>query len=237
MNTQCPACNTLFNINPEQLQAADGQVRCGECDHVFNAQANTSGVSPPIIEQQPVESLDTLTDFPASRQLFDEETQADDSETEHELWLWLSIPLFIIAVAQTVYWHRDNLAQNQQLRTYLVQACEFLHCELKPMQDISQLELLSRNVYSHPNAVDALIINATFVNSASFEQAYPLLTISMADVRGKTRVRREFLPHEYLPEPIGNFMPPGVPIALSLEVVDPGSEIMTFEIDFGASLD
>jgi len=37
MYTQCPACHTYFRITPEQLQAAGGKVRCGECRNVFLA--------------------------------------------------------------------------------------------------------------------------------------------------------------------------------------------------------
>lgn len=35
--TACPACQTEFEVTPEQLAAYDGQVRCGTCEHVFNA--------------------------------------------------------------------------------------------------------------------------------------------------------------------------------------------------------
>lgn len=35
--TACPACQTEFEVTPEQLEAYDGQVRCGTCEHVFNA--------------------------------------------------------------------------------------------------------------------------------------------------------------------------------------------------------
>ncbi|MGD8484250.1 MAG: zinc-ribbon domain-containing protein, partial [Thioalkalispiraceae bacterium] len=38
MYTQCPACNTLFRITEKQLAAARGKVRCGQCNHVYNAQ-------------------------------------------------------------------------------------------------------------------------------------------------------------------------------------------------------
>ncbi|WP_127475533.1 DUF3426 domain-containing protein [Sulfurivermis fontis] len=37
MYTQCPTCHTYFRITPEQLQAAGGKVRCGECRGVFHA--------------------------------------------------------------------------------------------------------------------------------------------------------------------------------------------------------
>jgi predicted Zn finger-like uncharacterized protein len=37
MLTRCPACETTFRITPEQLKARQGRVRCGHCQHVFNA--------------------------------------------------------------------------------------------------------------------------------------------------------------------------------------------------------
>jgi len=37
MITRCPNCNTSFRVTPEQLKAVQGKVRCGQCQHVFNA--------------------------------------------------------------------------------------------------------------------------------------------------------------------------------------------------------
>lgn len=37
MLTRCPACETRFRVTAEQLKARSGRVRCGECQHVFNA--------------------------------------------------------------------------------------------------------------------------------------------------------------------------------------------------------
>ena len=37
MLTRCPACTTHFRVTPEQLKVRTGRVRCGECQHVFNA--------------------------------------------------------------------------------------------------------------------------------------------------------------------------------------------------------
>lgn len=38
--TACPACQTQFEVTDEQLQAYAGKVRCGECDHVFDARSH-----------------------------------------------------------------------------------------------------------------------------------------------------------------------------------------------------
>lgn len=37
MRTRCPNCATVFRITPEQLRARLGNVRCGQCQAVFNA--------------------------------------------------------------------------------------------------------------------------------------------------------------------------------------------------------
>ena len=52
MLTRCPACETAFRVTPEQLKARQGKVRCGECQHVFNAletlvEESTIVISPP----------------------------------------------------------------------------------------------------------------------------------------------------------------------------------------------
>lgn len=37
MYTQCPHCQTLFQVNSVQLKAAQGMVRCGSCHRIFNS--------------------------------------------------------------------------------------------------------------------------------------------------------------------------------------------------------
>lgn len=37
--TRCPACSTLFKVVPDQLRVSEGWVRCGQCDEVFDANA------------------------------------------------------------------------------------------------------------------------------------------------------------------------------------------------------
>lgn len=37
MLTSCPFCSATFRVSQQQLDAAEGMVRCGDCDGVFNA--------------------------------------------------------------------------------------------------------------------------------------------------------------------------------------------------------
>ncbi|MBI1965613.1 MAG: DUF3426 domain-containing protein [Betaproteobacteria bacterium] len=53
MMTQCPSCGTLFRVSAQQLQARQGQVRCGVCSTVFDGYQTL--LAPP--EQAPAASV------------------------------------------------------------------------------------------------------------------------------------------------------------------------------------
>lgn len=55
--TQCPACETQFKVAPDQLKISEGWVRCGQCQHVFDASLNLQPWFPepePELEPQPL---------------------------------------------------------------------------------------------------------------------------------------------------------------------------------------
>ena len=50
--TRCTACGTLFKVVADQLKISEGWVRCGQCAHVFDAQANlvdAGAITPPVV--------------------------------------------------------------------------------------------------------------------------------------------------------------------------------------------
>jgi len=58
MLTRCPACATHFRITPAQLKVRAGSVRCGACQHVFNAldslvEEPVVAAAPPIPDSTP----------------------------------------------------------------------------------------------------------------------------------------------------------------------------------------
>ena len=52
MYTQCPECLTYFQVTPEHLKIAQGNVRCGQCRNVFSALGN-------LTEQPPASAYQT----------------------------------------------------------------------------------------------------------------------------------------------------------------------------------
>ncbi len=150
-------------------------------------------------------------------------------------WLWAlgALLLLFAIISQLLFWQRDALAANPSTRGLVATMCGVLGCELEPLRDVERIELLQRSVYSHPNATGALIISVSMVNNAGFAQPYPTLAIRMADVRGRTVAARDFAADDYLkPGEGGESMPVGAPVTITLEVLDPGRDALTFELDF-----
>ena len=241
MNTQCPHCRTVFRVESAQLEAASGRVRCGHCRRVFNARqrlqrelplsaARSTGSQASLAFGQPRASVSglLLSDLGEAGP-----TPARRSGWSIAAWAAVNALLVLLLLGQLVYAQRDAFAQDPSLRPLLLRMCEPLGCTLPPRRDVARIELVRRSVYSHPNAEDALIIDATFVNNAPFAQPHPVLTVSLGDVRGEPLIRRNFRPQEYLPglDP-DQRMAPGAPVRVTLEVRDPGRAVRTFELDF-----
>lgn len=82
--TSCPACNTRFHVTTEQLAAHAGEVRCGQCQHLFNVHSRLYAILkpqtlPPIpavisepatdsspIAEEAMESVEDIADIAAS---------------------------------------------------------------------------------------------------------------------------------------------------------------------------
>ncbi len=50
--TRCPACTTMFKVVPDQLRVSDGWVRCGQCNEVFDANANLQDAAGEVLRPQ-----------------------------------------------------------------------------------------------------------------------------------------------------------------------------------------
>ncbi|MEO5573754.1 MAG: DUF3426 domain-containing protein [Gammaproteobacteria bacterium] len=71
MYTQCPNCDTQFRISIPQLKTAQGKVRCGHCENVFNALLNLSEQAqeiPTISERADHHGEQAIADAPPTAQ-------------------------------------------------------------------------------------------------------------------------------------------------------------------------
>lgn len=261
METRCPECHTIFRIAMEQLSVAKGQVRCGQCNHVFNAademvvngtvvsskqdHAETTTVEVPEVEGEAIASESNKNRTNADDEGYDITVLYPELENPPVIhtppstkttltWSILIICMLAIMLGQFSYFLRDNLARNNTLRPLLLSMCEIMNCELKGQRAPALVRLQSHKVQSHPKDSSALRVEAVIINDASFIQDYPVVRLQFSDLDGRMLATRNFLPDHYLPTDVDrkSGMTPGEPVNTVLDIVDPGKNAISYEFEF-----
>jgi predicted Zn finger-like uncharacterized protein len=252
LQTTCTHCNSVFRINIEQLDAARGQVRCSQCMQVFNALINLENYSgQPILETHDAEQeLEVSSDHNTEPSLFskekinNEETSlslreamyGDDHKSDQSLkpvlWAVGILLLIIISTIQVIYYQRYQLISSSQYQQQILNLCQLLPCDSNRFSNPSQIRMVERNVFSHPTQKKALMITGSFINDAPFEQSMPDLLISLSDVKGNLIANRQFTAEEYLIDKSRHSLAPGRSTQFKLEIVDPGTDALTYEFEF-----
>ena len=149
-------------------------------------------------------------------------------------WFLAALLLIGIGLAQYAWYERLQLLQHPQTRPWVELACQYLHCQLPEPKDVSRMELIRKNIYSHPNDKQSLMVSGSMINQAEFAQGFPLLELRFENIRGETIAARRFKPAEYLDLPADQIakMEPATPVAFTLEITDPGAEVVSYEFRF-----
>jgi hypothetical protein len=125
------------------------------------------------------------------------------------------------------------LIEDPRFQQQVISLCRLLPCAQGEFSSPDQIRLVERNVFTHPVAANALMVTGSFVNQAPFAQKMPELLISLFDVQGRLIANRLFQPNEYLLDDRNrNVVAPQVPIQFRLEIVDPGTDALTYEFEF-----
>ena len=264
MYTKCPECNAIFRVTTEQLNIADGLVRCGICDAVFNGREHIEEEHRTETQTEEQEFTEELSephseddfDHQASYDHEEELNQSDEDELIHAdviptvirddfggniltktnspiqivVFTLGAIALAIFFLGQISYWHNVNVLP----RTWINNFCKPFSCGDHNKRDLTAIKILNRNVYTHPNTKDALMITASIVNQSQSAQLYPWLQISLLDTQGKIIAIRRFSPNDYLVNKslADTLMSPNEPVGARLEVLDPGNIVIAYEFEF-----
>ena len=253
METTCTECESRFRLTEEQLKQAYGKVRCGECGTLFNALIglkNYEGNLPTgYIEQYremdlaqdrtlPVTDFDLESDFDQRPELSLQEAMYGSERRSiftfgPLTWLIGILLLTAVGAAQVVYYQRYQLIENPRYQQQVIALCRFLPCAEADFSSTGQIRLVERNVFTHPVTSNALMVTGSFVNRAPFTQKLPDLLISLFDIQGNLIANRLFTPTEYLSEDKNRgVIRPGLPIQFRLEIIDPGTDALTYEFEF-----
>jgi predicted Zn finger-like uncharacterized protein len=217
-------------------------------------QPNSSEPSSPKPQPEPVSKPQPVTDNPAATSGLAKVSDAEETEAiplrlrdslavetkpRRPLMLILGILAILLFSAtllgQLAFFRSSQLLDRfPALQPVVERICSVLPCRYAGPRDISQIKLVNRDIRLHPSVNNALLINATFINRATFKQPYPDITITLSDLSGAIVAQRRFTPAEYLGRLNKPFilMPSGKPVQIALEVIDPGKDAVNFEFTF-----
>lgn len=114
-------------------------------------------------------------------------------------WAWgvASALLLVLLLAQSAYFLRDTLvSQLPQTRPAFEQACAVLGCTLSLPKNLALLQVVGSDLKTE--AGGRLSLTLTLGNRAGHAQAWPVLELTLTDLRDRPIARRSFAPSEYL---------------------------------------
>jgi predicted Zn finger-like uncharacterized protein len=234
LTTRCPNCGTAFRVQPAQLSARGGKVRCGKCGHVFD------GVTNLVAEgQAPAESAARADSEPSPQLgLFDASKKpvplagAGDAANEdaplpdfldepappakRRAWALGAVLALLVLLGQAVYHFRTEIAVLfPESRPHLEAACAALKCELRLPRRPKLMAIESSDLQADGRRENLIVLNAVLRNQAPFAQEYPSLELTLTDERDEAVARRVLAPGDYLP---------GVAPAAIARGIGPGSD-------------
>ncbi len=233
--TQCPECHSRFQVTLDQLNKAQGLVRCGSCLAVFPAdqhlESSNDQAPSEVIEQQRTEiNASSIPEIPLQLQRVEQK----DSTATYLGWCFLTLLAISTLGLQILWFERDSLSIHPQLSPLYQQACQHLNCQLNARQDIPAIRSHHLIIRDHPKYLGALSIDLLIENEAPFEQPFPALQLVFSDLNGDPKATRNFQPDDYL---AGDFstarlMPSNKQIRLKLEILEPGSQAPNYSLSF-----
>lgn len=146
----------------------------------------------------------------------------------------LNLSLLLLLIAQASWFHYEELVKYPKIAVLYELACQELNCDLPVLSNVSKIENGNLVVRSHPTIFNALIIETIITNHATFEQAFPEISLSFSNINNQAIAQRLFKPTEYLNKEILSWpgMPPEQPIQIIFEIIDPGPEAVNYKINF-----
>jgi predicted Zn finger-like uncharacterized protein len=142
--------------------------------------------------------------------------------------------LLVLLALQFGWFYRHQLAQHELGAKLISPICMLAECGIQAKRNPREIHVNQRNLRSHPEKNNALLLELLMENRAGFDQPYPRLRISLFNNNEKLIAQRIFEPSEYLPDQTeaAALMPNNEPVAIEMELLDPGDEVTGFKFDF-----
>jgi hypothetical protein len=165
-----------------------------------------------------------------------EDSEADEKTDKPNrlAWILLTSLLVLLTIANTAWTFREPLEQNPRINAWLAQTGWMQVEQEGLLKDPAQIQLVSRDMHTHPTRSGILVLSLTFVNLAQRSQVFPEMEITLLDATNQPVARRRFQPGDYLRTGADtkSGLATDVYLPVLLELGDPGEQAVGFEILF-----
>jgi len=182
-----------------------------------------------------VAAIEPATDADQSTPATETGDEEPPAAKDHRLaWRLATVLLALVTVANLAWTFRQPLLDNPTVGAWFKQPGEPRADEHGLLKDPAQIQLVSRDMHTHPTRSGILVLSLTFVNLASGKQEYPQLEVTLTDASNQPVARRRLQPAEYLRPgaDIDAGLAADVYLPVLLELGDPGEQAVGFEIRF-----
>lgn len=245
MFTRCPQCMTAYALTAALISRARGAVRCGQCNHPFDAlnflfdqwpagkvsgSAREENPDPPVLSWT---QATLLTEHSAAADSVNTESEPEH-KPQQRYWLLAATGLVLLLIANAAWTLREPLLQYPVIST-LASTTGWSQLQAKSLLNTPEpFQLVSQDMHAHPTRSGILVLSLTLVNLAQQPQPFPVLEITLLNTANQPVARRRFQPTNYLRT--GTKTKKGLATDLLmpvlLELADPGVQAVGFEIKF-----
>lgn len=244
MFTRCPQCKTVHPLTAEVMAHSRGLVQCGQCGRSFSSLSFLFDEWPSGEANRPASGPDATLPIlgrvkkavTTAEKTPDQDNEPDPVKAEPAqlVWAFSTALLILLTLVNTAWTFREPLLNNPTVNTWMKQT-GWLQVEQQGLlKDAQQIQLISRDMHTHPTRSGILVLSLTFVNLANHSQVFPELEITLMDAANKPVAQRQFHPVDYLRPgaDTGAGLAADVLLPVLLELGDPGESAVGFEIRF-----
>lgn len=244
MFTRCPKCETVYSLTAAELAHTRGLVQCGQCSRTYSALSFLFDEWPSGRPQGPAEGPDAVPPVLGPGLKRDERINDSPSESnkpgdtnskpKRRAWRLVTALLVLVTIAHAAWTFRQPLAESTGITTWTNQTDLSKSEQDGLLKDPAQIQLVSRDMHTHPTRSGILVLSLTFVNLAQDSQVFPDLEVTLLDATNQTVARRRLQPTDYLRPgaDITQGLATDVYLPVLLELGDPGEQAVGFEIRF-----
>ncbi|MFM7119019.1 MAG: DUF3426 domain-containing protein [Gammaproteobacteria bacterium] len=143
------------------------------------------------------------------------------------------VPLGLLLVASIAIWLQFDTLARGDFRPVLGRICAVVGCTLPEQRALDRIKVESLTLGPAQDQPGKLRVRLRLVNTAPFEQRFPMLELRFATVTGNLVAGHRFLPTDYLRGDAAELtvMPIDTPIQIEQLIPEPGSYVRNYTLE------